>query len=165
MTGALLLGAVGVALVVLALVQLPVGGRGPGFARLERWPRITAAAAGALSVSAAAVLLLGDDTSVPPGPVSQTIVDELGPGQVREEVRLFIDGKEVGVLRIDERTPVARLVIKVARAGTHAYRTELVQQLEGKATLRRTYSSEVVIDGEHTLEIATASDGAHLQTP
>jgi hypothetical protein len=163
MTGALLLLVVGIALLAAAVIELPPGGRALGLARLRRWPRITAAAAGALCVSSATILLLSDDTSVPSGAATEVIVDELGPDQVREEVRIFIDGKDVGVLRIDEHSPKARLAVTVAHAGMKDYRTQLIKQLRGKQPIRRTYSSEVVIDGRGSLGVATAYDGAHLQ--
>ena len=57
-----------------------------------------------------------------------TINATLAPEEVSEEVRVFLDGRDVGVVHVDEGRPVFDLAVTVDGAGRHAYRLESVRQ-------------------------------------
>jgi hypothetical protein len=151
MTGELLLLLVGVTLVLAALVAIAARGRSTGFARLHGWPLTATLAAGALCVSAGSIVLLSRD---PTGVISEPITDTLSSDEFSEHVRVIIDGREIGVVRIDERSPHARLTVTVAKEGRYAYRTESIVHFKGKRPLTNHFEGKVFIDGKGTLQVS-----------
>jgi hypothetical protein len=90
---------------VLILVAARAGGsRAIGIAPPGAALRLGAATAGLLCVVAAVILMSGDGSRETPGPADVAITNELGPQQLSEEIRVFIDGRHVGVLKVDPLT-------------------------------------------------------------
>jgi hypothetical protein len=56
-----------------------------------------------------------------PEDVEMTITNTLGPEQVSEDVQVYIEGKLVANLMVDQKRPNASVKIKVARPGNYAY--------------------------------------------
>jgi len=69
------------------------------------------------------------------------------------------DGRDVGVVRVDARSPTSRLRTTVAATGRHDYRLESVRQVKGRPPERTTGRSEVVIAGKRLLGIYYGPDG------
>jgi hypothetical protein len=111
------------------------------------------AGVGLLCVVAALILMGSDDHGTSPGPLKVTIADELGPGQVSEEITVFLDGRHVGVIKIDQQSPKAQLPLTVAKAGRYDYRLEAKRQLKGKQPVAVSSKGDVVIDGRGHLGI------------
>ncbi len=118
-----------------------------------RGARVAAAATGLLSVVGASVLIATSGAEPAPGPVTVTIVDELGPGQISETVRVFFDGRDAGVLSVDGRKRTAALKATLPRAGRYEYTTQARRRLKGKAPGRASFSKVIEIDGDTTLAI------------
>jgi hypothetical protein len=139
--------------VLLGFAVLVVRARSIRFARPDTWRRIATAATGALCVSASSIVLLSDEPSTATGAVTEVLTDTISEGEISEDVRVFVDGRDVGVLRITQRSPRARVIVKVDKAGRHAYRTQARIHFEGERPKRTSYASEVFVDGEGTLEV------------
>ena len=120
--------------------------------------RVAAAGAGLLCVVAALML---PSTGTSSAAVTAVVENELGDGQISERIRVFIDGKDAGMLSVDRRSPKARLKVIVARPGEHAYRLESLRHLKGKQASRRTSSGKVVIDGSGPL-VLYADDAGRI---
>jgi hypothetical protein len=121
--------------------------------------RVSLGSIGALSVVAAIILVAGGGVGTRSGAVRVSIGDELGPDQVSEEIRVFLDGRDVGVLRVDRRTPKAQLTAKLSRAGRHRYRLDYTRVRKGKAPARGTSESEVVIEHSRPLLLYADDEG------
>jgi hypothetical protein len=153
MTGGLLLLVVGVVLVFAAVLAREAPLRAIGLGRVGRTPRIAVAGGGVLCVVAALILIAGDNSDRPAGPVRVTITTELGPEQISEETRVFIDGHYIGMLKIDESSPEARLT-ETVQAGRRDYKTESKVQLKGEDEPQVAINEgQVIIDGKTPLTI------------
>jgi hypothetical protein len=73
--------------------------------------------------------------------VTFLIVDSLGENQVSEQVRVLIDGKEVGILGINEHYPNCNITVSVPRPGQYSY------VLEAKAVFRNLHGQLYEIVG------------------
>ena len=64
-------------------------------------------------------------TPAPPPVTSQlvefTISDQLGEGQMRDEINVIIDGKSVGALKASLDDPAEEMLVTVPTAGQHSY--------------------------------------------
>jgi len=60
----------------------------------------------------------------PEKPVDFLVVDDLGQGQISEQVTLLIDGKNVGDLTVDREHPHSSIKINVSKAGQHSFHAE-----------------------------------------
>jgi hypothetical protein len=158
MSGELLLLLVGVAFILAAVVDVRPRERSIRLAQLDRWPRIATAATGALCVSAASIVLLSDEPNSTTGPVTEAVTDELDPTEISETVRVFVDGRHAGVLKVDSRVPRARLNVTVARAGRHEYATRATIALKGKPAKRTSFDGEVFVDGKGSLKMSLDPD-------
>lgn len=63
-----------------------------------------------------------------------TIVDQLGPNQISEQVAVVIDGRSVGTLTVDTYHPTATLSVTVPDSGRYSYSAsaEAVFNIQGK---------------------------------
>jgi len=134
---------------VLGAVLLLIGILGGGFEirelkvpRVNRGPRLLAAMVGSLFIVLGLSGTLADPPSrgagnVPgpaPTPVAIvtdtpaaadfTIHNELGDGEISEQVTVLIDGKTVGDISVDTHHPAARLLVTVPKPGTYSYTVE-----------------------------------------
>ncbi|HYK05460.1 MAG TPA: hypothetical protein VE974_27155 [Thermoanaerobaculia bacterium] len=57
-------------------------------------------------------------------PIIFTVHDNLGPGQIAEQVTLLIDGTIVGTLNVSSEQPSATLTVKVPEAGRYSWSAE-----------------------------------------
>lgn len=161
MTAELLLLLLGAVLILVGMLA----GRIP-LRAIGRTLRIVAAAGGVLCVVAGLILIGSDGSSVPAGAVRVVITDELGPDQVREEVRVFLDGRDVGVIKVNEQSPRARLAVTVPKAGRHDYKTQSKIQIKGEALKMANNRGEVIIDGKSPLKIFYDAQGrTYLKPP
>jgi hypothetical protein len=159
MTGELLLLLLGAVLILAGVLGGSVPVRVAGLGHMGRTPRFAAAGAGLLCVVAALILIEGDDYVAPAGPITFTIANELGPNQVFEEIRVFLKGRDVGVVRVDERSPTASLTVTVPKAGRYAYRTESKSQVKGQKPSTDTHDDNVFIDGKSQLVVYYDQEG------
>jgi hypothetical protein len=67
-------------------------------------------------------------------PVTFTIADQLGDGQVSEQVTILLDGRRVGTLTVNQHYPYSELSVTVPRAGQYSYTAEAaaVFDIEGE---------------------------------
>jgi hypothetical protein len=165
MTGELLLLLPGAVLILASAVAGRIKVRAIALAQVGRTLRIAAAGVGVMCVVAALILIGSDSSSARAGPLGVTITDELGPDQVSEQLRVFLDGEDVGVVRVDEQSPKARLTVTVAKVGRHDYRTETTSQIEGQAPKKASNTGDVVIDGESHLEVRSDEEGRTYLKP
>lgn len=104
--------------------------------RISGWARALAGIAGALLLAVG--ISMSNPPPDPPGPdnggvpdhgsVTFSLLDELGEGQVSEQVRVLIDGRERGTLTVNDRFPSARIRIDVPKAGQYGYDLEATAQ-------------------------------------
>ncbi|HXH71541.1 MAG TPA: hypothetical protein VNI58_01835 [Mariprofundaceae bacterium] len=105
--------------------------------KIGGWARMLAGIIGTILI----VLGIGMSTSstnnntnpAPPsvqGSSTFWLSDNLGQGQVSEQVRVLIDGKEVGTLTVNEQYPNSKIRITVPNIGRHNY------DLEARAVFR-----------------------------
>jgi hypothetical protein len=171
LTGGYVLLLLGAALVtggVIAGVRARRARAGRQAPPLRRGLSIAATSAGALCVVAALILLgsdAGDGGGARSGPVTVAITNELGPGQVSERITVFVDGRRVGTMNIDERVPRARLMVKLASAGTHEYRLESKRRLRGGPPVVASSTGEVNFDGRTSLAVYSDEDGKAFLLP
>jgi hypothetical protein len=158
MTADLLLLLLGTVLILAGVLAGTVPG---GNATRRTWrgrtPRIVASSAGVLCVAAGLIVLSSDDYSA--GAVRVTITGELAPEEVSEEIRVFLDGREVGVVKVDERSPKRRVTVTVAKTGRHAYRLESKRQVKGQKPSRVTRNDYVSIGIDSVLGIYYGPEG------
>lgn len=74
-------------------------------------------------------------------PVSVTLADHLGEGQVSEQVSLLVDGKYVGNVTVNQDYPDSTLTVTVDAPGRHSYTAE------AKAVFLDQDGSEVELSG------------------
>jgi hypothetical protein len=166
MTAELLLFLVGAALIFVAVFAGRREARAIGLARVGRTLRGAVAGVGVLCVVAALILTGSDDSVAPAGPVRVAIVDELGSGQVSERIRVFLDGRDLGVVKVDRQTPKARLIATVPAAGRYDYVLQAVRQLQGHQPTKISNKGDVVIDGESSrLDMFSDSEGKSFLVP
>jgi hypothetical protein len=113
--------------------------------------RLGIAGIGLMCVVAAVILLASGGSAK--GPISATIMCELDPALVSDEITVFLDGRSVGIIRVDEHSPRAKLRVTVSKAGRHDYRLRSTRRVKGGELRRVTHTSDVVIDGKHPLLI------------
>jgi hypothetical protein len=58
------------------------------------------------------------------GPVEFTLIDDLGQGEVSEQVSILIDGKDVGNLTVSQDYPHCKIMVTVPHSGQHSYTVE-----------------------------------------
>lgn len=159
MSAELLLLTVGSLLVVLAALAGKRRTRTIGYDRAVRTARVSVASTGVLCLVSGLILLSGSAADAPAGPVRVTIEAELAPKELSEEVRVFLDGRDRGVVRVDERSPVSRLAVTVDAIGRHDYRLESTRQVRGKRPEKAARSDDVIIDRQAMLGIFFGPDG------
>lgn len=133
--------------------------------RALRTLRIAVAGTGVLCAIAALILIGSDASSVPAGPVRVLITDELGSDQVSEEIRVFLGGRYLGVIKVDEQSPKASLTVTVPEAGRRDYRTRSRIQIKGQEPTVASNEGEVIIDGESPLEFRHDPQGRTYLKP
>ncbi len=74
-------------------------------------------------------------------PVTFSVVDQLGEGQVSEQVTLLINGRSVGQLTVNEDYPESQLSVTVPRAGDYSY------TIEARAVFRDSQGDTVEYSG------------------
>jgi hypothetical protein len=62
--------------------------------------------------------------SQPEGPVEFMLVDNLGQGEISEQVTVLIDGKNVGDLTVNADYPQSSIRVSVSKPGQHSYTAE-----------------------------------------
>lgn len=127
-----------IVLVVLGTLLLLTGILGGGLEVRElKIPQIKGAARMLASIAGAGLIALGmqmqptdrspvsakRDDSVPlrSSMTSITIRDRLGENQISEQVRILIDGRDVGTISVNEHYPVAMITAIVPSDGKHSY--------------------------------------------
>ena len=68
-------------------------------------------------------------------PVEFTIYDQLGEGEVTEQVTVLIDGKVKGQLTVDKSNPQSMLAVTVPGSGRYSYTIESRSVVEAQGTL------------------------------
>jgi hypothetical protein len=114
--------------------------------RIGTGSRLLSAAAGILFLLWGA----GMHPPTPPAseaPVTVTIRDALGDDQVSEQVRVLVNGNEMGMLTVNEHYPLSTLTVTVPKEGQYSY------MLEARAVF-------VDEDGGGAREIVGAGQGA-----
>ncbi len=118
MNSHILLLAVGCLLIVIAVLGGGIEARAIRVPKISVWPRILAGVIGSfflvLAFSIAPELL-------PKQPITFQVTDELGEGQVSEQVHLLIAGKEVGDISVNEHYPSATITVSVPGEGRYQY--------------------------------------------
>ncbi|HWY20082.1 MAG TPA: hypothetical protein VNX26_02620 [Candidatus Acidoferrum sp.] len=61
---------------------------------------------------------------LPEEPVEFTLVDDLGQGEVSEQVTVLMDGKDLGNLTVNQDYPHSKLRVTVPHPGQHSYTIE-----------------------------------------
>lgn len=133
--------------------------RALGHDRALRTARIALASTGVLCLVSGLILLSGSTAEAPAGPVRVTIEAELAPEELSEEVRVFLDGRDRGVVRVDKRSPVSRLAVTVDALGRHDYRLESIRQVRGKPPEKAARRDDVIIDKQAKLGIFFGPEG------
>jgi hypothetical protein len=57
-------------------------------------------------------------------PVEFTLTDQLGDGELSEQVTVLVDGKNVGNLTVNGEYPSSQLMVTVPQSGQHSYTAE-----------------------------------------
>lgn len=111
--------------------------------------RVLAAAAGIVFLTWGAGMASSPHSANlgPETPVTVTIRDALGDGQVSEQVRVLVNGDEAGTLTVNEHYPLSTLTVTVPKEGHYSY------ILEARAVF-------VDEDGGGMREIVGAGQGA-----
>lgn len=66
--------------------------------------------------------------------VEFTLTDQLGEGELSEQVTVLVDGKDVGNLTVNQEYPNSRLLIAVANPGQHSYTAEATAVFDDEGT-------------------------------
>jgi len=73
------------------------------------------------------VVMAGPPAAPPPSEaVDFTLTDQLGHGEISEQVTILVDGKNVGNLTVNEQYPDSRIMVTVPKPGQHSYTAEAV---------------------------------------
>jgi len=59
-------------------------------------------------------------------PVDFTLTDQLGDGELSEQITVLVDGRNVGNLTVNQDYPNSRLMVTVPKPGQHSYTVEAV---------------------------------------
>ena len=92
--------------------------------RIGPGSRVLAAAAGTVFLWWGAGMADSGHPSTLPGagaPVTVTLRDSLGDGQISEQVRVFVNGDEIGTLTVNDHYPSATLAVTVPKEGQYSY--------------------------------------------
>jgi len=146
-------------LFLLVGVALVLAGAVIGRAGIGRTVRVALAGVGVLCVVAAGILLGSEDPPASVGPVKVTIANQLGPDQISEQIRVFLDGRHVGVLTVNKQSPRARLTATVAKTGRYEYRLVAHSQVTGKRPTVVSHEDDVFIDAEGRVEVYYDDEG------
>jgi len=151
---------VGAALVLGGALAAARRLRFAGVARPGRTVGLAVAGTGLLCLVAGLILLGGEGTGAKARAFPATITAELDEGvEVSEEIRVFLDGRDVGIVRVDERRPVSKLALTVDRTGRHEYRLESIRQRKGHPPERARRADRVDIDRDGRLGIFYGPEG------
>lgn len=134
-------------------------------ARVGRTLRAATAAAGLLCAGAALILMVSDGRDLDAGPVTVVISNELGANQVSEEIRVSLDGREVGVLKVDEQSPRARLTVSVEMAGRYEYTVKSKRRVKGREPTDVSSDGNVAIGEGGRLTVFSNSKGDTFLLP
>ena len=165
MTGEAFFLPIGAALILAALLARTWLLRVIGLTPARTTFRLTVGVVGVLCVLTGLILIGSDRAATREGRVKVTIVQDLNPRMVREEIRVFLDGRPVGVVKVDERSPVARLIVIVPKVDRYDYRLESARQRKGEAPSRAVFGSRVRIDGNEPLLIYYSERDELFLTP
>jgi|SRR5882672_10288917 len=69
--------------------------------------------------------------SLPEEPVEFTLVDDLGQGEVSEQVTILVDGKDIGNLTVSQDYPHCKIRVTVPHSGQHSYTAEATTVFSG----------------------------------
>jgi hypothetical protein len=144
MTGPILLVA-GAALILAGALAGGARARAIGLARVGTIARVASAGLGLVCVLAGAFVTGREACDSGTGRARFTISDELGPNQVSERVRVFFDGRDVGVLEIDQHSPKAQMAVTLGKPCEHHYRLVLERRLKGDQPTEATTERDIVI--------------------
>lgn len=96
--------------------------------------RVLSATAGLVFICVAIGSATGDNptanrinprpTSLTSTPVDFVLTDQLGQGEVSEQVTVLVDGRNVGNLTVNQDYPDSKMTVTVAQAGQHSYTAE-----------------------------------------
>jgi hypothetical protein len=85
--------------------------------------------------------LLNSPVADQPQPVTFTIADQLGDGQVSEQVTILLDGRRVGTLTVNEHYPYSELSVTLPRAGQYSYTAEAAAVFDVEGELVEYYGA------------------------
>ena len=110
-------------------ILLFVGVLGGGFELKElKVPKVGVGVRVLSTIVGLVFVCLGFSTSTQPiandKPVEFTLTDQLGDGELSEQVTVLVDGKDVGNLTVNQEYPNSRLLVSVANPGQHSYTAE-----------------------------------------
>jgi hypothetical protein len=77
------------------------------------------------------VVHAGPQPPPPEEPVEFTLIDDLGQGEVSEQVTILIDGKDVGNLTVSQDYPHSKIRVTVPHSGQHSYTAEATTIFSG----------------------------------
>jgi hypothetical protein len=123
MSAHILLLALGGLLIVVAILGGGIEARELRIPQIGKWPRVLAGLTG-MFFFALGIGFIPDSPSIGPGPpelVTFKIRDELGEGQVSEQVRVLLNGKEVGYLNVNQDYPASTISVSVPSEGVYSY--------------------------------------------
>jgi hypothetical protein len=157
-------------LFVLGALLLLTGILGGGFEVRElKIPQIKGGARMLASVAGLGLIVMGlqmqknDPNSLSIGrdePVSRNlsmtsfrIRDRLGENQVSEQVRILVDGRDVGTISVNEHYPLAMITATVPRDGQHSYVLEARAVFNVNGDLR-----EIVGVGQGMINVSTGKE-------
>ncbi len=106
-----------------------------------RWPTRLIAVLGGIFFIGLAMELSGNvphvavaDTTKPSSQsLNFTIQDELGDGQVSEQVTVLINGRQVGAISVNEHFPTSEITVTVPSEGRYSYTAEAAGVFRGEA--------------------------------
>jgi hypothetical protein len=134
------------------------------------WPtRLAALAVGLLFIgmglSPPNAVPEADAASRPPTqsrPITFTITDRLGEGQLSEQVTLLLNGRRIGMLSVNQHYPYSELPVTVPQEGRYSYTAEAAAVFETEGELVEYYGvgqGAIDVEGGKTFELAASVSG------
>jgi hypothetical protein len=148
-----------VILLVVGIVLVVAGAVGGLAPNVKGALRAGAAAAGLLCIVAGVIILSADSPAIDQGGVKAVIRDKLASDQIEEEIKIVLDGRDVGVLTANKRKPIARMTVRVPKVGEYPYRIEVSGHAAGRPATQLSGSGKVRIDGTGELRIVGDGEG------
>ena len=99
------------------------------------------------AVAGVLFICLGFGTTASGQPVDFSLTDQLGDGELSEQVTVLVDGKKVGNLTVNGEYPVSPLRVTVPQASPHSYTAEATASFDVQG--QYTGAGQGMINVEH----------------